>query len=106
MKRFEILGDGWVLQENEYGRVLLRGPTDYDGLRKFVFEPYRVWERLNHKHICPVCSYVWESRDMSRPPVSCAACKSYAISRRREPVPDPGAGRRWENVKDYLDFIH
>lgn len=104
MERFENLEGGWTLREHD-GHVFLRGPIDYNGLRKYVYEPYRVWERLVHDQICPYCGYVWQPRDPSKPPVSCAACKYY-FGPRREPVPDPGAGHRWENVANYLDFTH
>lgn len=53
-----------------------------------------LWDQLQDLATlqCPSCGYRWVPRDLSRPPVSCAACKRYLVNIR---APAPGG---WEHV--------
>ena len=59
----------------------------------------KIWELLDyHRKICPSCGSIWFPV-VSRP-LSCPRCKSYTVSKNRQPMPE-GYADVYFNLEDF-----
>jgi len=75
---------GWKKRTRAGGVIL--GWTDYEAIA--AKRRRGLWDGLVRPDlVCPSCGHQWQPKTETKIPISCPACKSYSLSRWKEPWP-------------------